>query len=209
MAATRDSVVDVVSFMKTPIPVLILGDSFVARLRDYTKRTETRNMGFPWSECTIFFRGIGGAHVPSLWGELDIINTLMPKMVILQIGSNDVCQVQSKPKEVACQIVEFAQKVHHDMGVTVIICEILFREVRNCKWPCCPDYNSKVTATNNEIREMCRHTTEVKYWHHRRMSQNWRQYISADGVHLSELGMVKYYRNFRSMVISNIGQLPQ
>ena len=191
-----------VSNPQTPISIFILGDSFVARLRDYTKHQDRRNLGLSGVECTVIFRGISGGHVPSLWEELDTIRILSPKVVVIQIGSNDLSCHDSDPLAVANDIFKFAKFVQVEFDVSVFICQILFRNVQECRWPCRPDYNTQVTTTNNTIWDLCKNHMAIRYWHHRRMSQNWRQYIDNDGVHLSDIGMTKYYNNIRSIVTS-------
>ena len=102
----------------------------------------------------------------------------------------------SDPLAVANDIFKFAKFVQVEFDVSVFICQILFRNVQECRWPCRPDYNTQVTTTNNTIWDLCKNHMAIRYWHHRRMSQNWRQYIDNDGVHLSDIGMTKYYKQY-------------
>ena len=138
--------------------ILILGHSFVSKLRTYAHLNHGNiNMGAPLDKVTVFMRGIPGAYLSGIMQEVDLIQELRPKLVILQIGSNDLSSPTVNPVSLAEEIIQFAQLILDTCNPEkVVVSEIFFRDVQRAsrRWQCRPDYNKAVTTTNNKLREL-------------------------------------------------------
>ena len=84
---------------------LIIGHSCVHRMQLYLKKKplDLRRQ-FPY----VFVEGLGGATVNSLWQEMSFITTIEPKVVVIDIGTNDLCSHHISPLDLALNIVELA-----------------------------------------------------------------------------------------------------
>ena len=87
-----------------PDRVLILGHSFVRRLREFLASHVSLNTNFLITEdCEIKWHGTGGRTVSKARAfDLGIMESFRPDIVILQLGSNDL--VHGDPLSVASAI---------------------------------------------------------------------------------------------------------
>ena len=77
--------------------ILILGHSFVRRLQtfltEHHDRRAAHNMNLPHEN--ISFLGIGGRTVSKMLSfDLDKIKAFQPKVIILELGTNDLCVIK-------------------------------------------------------------------------------------------------------------------
>ena len=83
--------------------VLVLGHSFVRRLREFAAQNHSGgpydlNLGLS-NICSIIFHGIGGRTVDKMIkNDLDKIRSAAPNIVVLELGSNDLCDKDSDPR---------------------------------------------------------------------------------------------------------------
>ena len=92
-----------------PTTVLVLGHSFVRRLRDFLVNLSRANgarriTSHTWSNLnldtqnfTVFYHGIGGLTIQKSYQELYIISELRPDLIFIQLGENDVDKIGSQP----------------------------------------------------------------------------------------------------------------
>ena len=90
--------------------VLVLGHSFVRRLREFAAQNHSGgpydlNLGLS-NICSIIFHGIGGRTVDKMIkNDLDKIHSAAPNIVVLELGSNDLCDKDTDPETIALSIV--------------------------------------------------------------------------------------------------------
>jgi len=87
--------------MDSKSKVLILGHSFVRRFQFFLyEGLHSRTFpGLDLSSVEIKFLGIGGRTVAKILAfDLDHVRALRPDIVVLEIGSNDLCEAGYPPK---------------------------------------------------------------------------------------------------------------
>ena len=103
---------------------LILGHSFVRRLHtvltEHHDRRATHNMNLPHEN--ISFLGIGGRTVSKMLSfDLDKIKAFQPRVIILELGTNDLCVVGQRPESVGSDIEHLVQVLHDHCGAEFIM----------------------------------------------------------------------------------------
>lgn len=89
---------------------LVLGHSFVRRLKEFAAQNHSDgpydlNLGSS-NVCFIVFHGIEGRIVDKMIrNDLDKIRSAAPNVVVLELGSNDLCDKDSDPETIALSIV--------------------------------------------------------------------------------------------------------
>jgi len=87
--------------MDSKSKVLVLGHSFVRRFQFFLyEGLDSRTFpGLDLSSVEINFLGIGGRTVAKILAfDLDHVRALRPDIVVLEIGSNDLCEAGYPPK---------------------------------------------------------------------------------------------------------------
>ena len=123
---------------------LVLGHSFVRRFKAFVNRTKSsRNLNLD-DTCRVFLSGIGGRTVDTLMQfDLAKLQVLQPNVVVLEIGSNDLCDISSDPEAVGSLIITLINRLRVEFSVDwVVVCQTLPRK----KQPY-PEYNSAVSTT--------------------------------------------------------------
>ena len=182
--------------------ILVLGHSFISRLKKYSHECHSdRNLGVPKEHTTIFMRGISGAKLSTLYNELQLASILTPTVIVLQIGSNDLTCPSVRPSDLCDEIFHFAKLILETGTAKVVISEIFFRNVQVCskRRQCRSDFNQVVTETNSLLKSQCISHHRVSFWHHRNMKQNWKSLLSRDGVHFNSQGLFRYYRSMKGL----------
>ena len=182
--------------------VLILGHSYIRRLRDYCVVNKIKNFNLPDDSVSVILHGIGGAKVQTLLNELDVIDSVNPDTVILQIGGNDLCF--STPILVFQDIIKLTDIILSCKGVNhVYVCQLTFRE--NCR----DGYNHDVEVVNDMLEHHLLNNSEpcpgIHFWYHGKgLNSRWPHLYNFDGVHLSDVGLKKYYKSLRGTVITSL-----
>ena len=124
--------------------ILILGHSFVRRLQtfltEHHDRRATHNMNLPHEN--ISFLGIGGRTVSKMLSfDLDKIKAFQPKVIILELGTNDLCVVVQRPESVGSDIEHLVQVLHDHCGEEfIMVCLVIYRSAIP---PHVPDFSTK------------------------------------------------------------------
>ena len=188
--------------------VLILGHSFVRRLQKYLVETEGDNSLQLCQFNSIRFCGLSGAVVSDLWSKLALVREVTPDIVLLEIGSNDLCDQNVSPRKFVTELQEFVQTLVTSCCVKrVIISQIFYRgpgyhprrNQRNLK-----AYNLTVFNTNQKLQQtfyQSRRHRSVIYYRHRGIWKDFHQYLLADGVHLNPVGNKKLKTSYRKALI--------
>lgn len=125
--------------------VLVLGHSFVWRLENFIRRS-TRpcvepDFALP-QPTSIHFHGIGGHTVHFLQRyDLAVVRTFQPTILILEIGSNDLCNPNLLVNDLAFDLLRLIYTFHFQYGVVHIIVGQILPQMQTPRR--CPDFNSR------------------------------------------------------------------
>ena len=110
--------------------VLVLGDSFIRRLRLFLSRDSHHfSVDLKLSHrAFIKWHGVGGRTVSkTLHLDLNVIESFQPEIIIMQLGSNDL--TDSDPLHVGSAIEDFVRLLHDTYGVKVVcVCQTIMRQ---------------------------------------------------------------------------------
>ena len=185
----------------THIPrVLVLGHSFVRRLEHFMGQTSLpcveNNFALP-SSTELKFHGIGGRTLPLLLRyDLPVIRAFKPTVILLEIGSNDLCNPNIATHELANDIVQLIVRFHFQFGVDhVILGQILPRITPP---PQCPDYNARVHALNRILLTCLKYIHFATIWFHLKVTNHSLLLFANDGVHLNMAGNHLLHHSYRN-----------
>ena len=184
--------------------VVILGHSFIRRLRDFVKSSEV-NDNLRLSRCnfSVSFYARGGLTIDRLANSPELISFPSSKDIcFLQIGSNDLCDRTKSIGEIATAIFSFAN-VLIVCGKTkkIIIGQIFRRSPRVTD----PLFNDRVILLNIRLQSLCNDADNIHFWHHRGFWDSF-SFLAADGVHLQHPSvdarpMTKYLQSLKSAIL--------
>ncbi|CAH3163902.1 unnamed protein product, partial [Porites lobata] len=77
----------------------------------------------------ISFLGIGGRTVSKMLSfDLDKIKAFQPKVIILELGTNDLCVVGQRPESVGSDIEHLVEVLHDHCGAEfIMVCLVIYR----------------------------------------------------------------------------------
>jgi len=178
---------------------LVLGDSFVKRLCQCGRPLvvggqEVQIVGFP------------GANLGRIRREIRrLVTWRSHSIVVLQTGSNDLCNSARTPELVADGIVSLATSLVCDCGIDkIVVCQITHRCHRRSESHLSGltigMYNAAVYRANALLKERC--AGRIRYWEHHRNVRSF-AHLSNDGVHLSAQGT----KGFRRSIIGALSNV--
>ena len=178
----------------TPVRVLVLGHSFVRRLREHLDRLATPPFGLRPAGHLVRLVGLGGLQFPCLLRQLWAVCEPGYDLVLLDFGTNDLaagCSAELR----ADRVVAVAETMLAIYGVKrVVVLEVFPRA--DGRYRCPPEFNSEARHFNILIRERLAFSNQIHFHQHKGMVTNWQQYL-VDGVHLNGFGMSKYSASVR------------
>ena len=124
---------------------LILGHSFVRRMKAFLKNnagSSSFNEHFDLeNSCLVKLRGNGGRTVERLMRyDLSATRAIKPDILVLEIGSNDLCDPSADPEILGETITAFVDVLRYEIQHKfTVICQVIPR--RN---PPFPNYNRRV-----------------------------------------------------------------
>lgn len=84
--------------------------------------------------------------------DLDKIRSTAPNIVVLELGSNDLCDKDSDPETIALSIVALAELLLKDLSLRFIaVCEVTARQNEPFV-----GYNERAALLNSHLRESLR-----------------------------------------------------
>ncbi len=170
--------------------VLFLGHSFIWRLEDFiTKSTfpcVAKDFALPPS-TSIRFRGIGGRTVATLRRhDLAVVASFKPNILVLEIGSNDLCDPTLSVAAIATNIIQLINMFHFRYKVThIMLGEIIPRLTLP---PTCPDYNKRAHHLNRILLALLKRASYATFWFHPKMTTHSTLFFGNDGVHFNMAG---------------------
>ena len=182
--------------------VVVFGHSFVNHLGRYAKSWP--NLGLDPARFHVSFLGVsdgkvcrGEKCVMNRW-NLERLDAICQRLVFLQIGGNDLSSVDCSVATLSSNIVSAAEYLICGHGVKhVMIGQLLPRFSARCR----SDYKERVIDVNKMVEHKVAMSTEsVSFWHQRGFWRNPTALLDDDGVHVNNLGMVKYTKNVRAAI---------
>ena len=173
--------------------VLILGHSFVRRLRSFLASSHVYSSDVGLSDSAdISLFGVCGRTVDKvIQFDLDVVRNSKPDIVILELGTNDLTSLP--PESVGSELEELVQSLHCEFDVRVIA---VFQVIKRITpFSRLPDFTELLGAqaaslfTSNS--RATSHSRHIGVW---KSSRN--MYL-REGVHLNTLGLIKLYRSYR------------
>ena len=188
--------------------ILILGHSFVRRLQtfltEHHDRRAAHNMNLPHEN--ISFLGIGGRTVSKMLSfDLDKIKAFQPKVIILELGTNDLCVVGQRPESVGSDIEHLVQVLHDHCGTEfIMVCLVIYLSAIR---PHVPDFSHKVDLLNKYLKVVLEPLPYAEAWSHRGLQSPSIAVLCRDGVHLNAAGNFALYRSYRGAILFALKKL--
>ena len=197
--------------------VMVLGDSYISRLKNFTEvGCPNLKLATSW---WISFNGKRGGKVQHLKSVLlPDAEKFHPEIIFIQIGANDLCKSEVVPDYLADEIVGMAEAAIMNIEEVkyVVIGGLIRRTQRN---PCyfsldmsLERYNERISQTN-ELLELkvkeCYFSENLRFWKHRGFSKevDWLSKMDADGVHLNDLGLLKFANSVKNAITHAKGNI--
>ena len=185
---------------------LVLGHSFVRRLKEFAVHnhsdgTYDLNLGLS-NVCSVIFHGIGGRT-----GDKMIRNDLAaPNIVVLELGSNDLCDKDSDPETITLSIVALVELLITELSLRFIaVCEVTARKIEPFV-----GYNERAALLNSHLRESLHAIPATKCWQHRGLINLTNNAVyGPDGIHLNYIGNKALYRSYRGAILWALSQVKQ
>ena len=198
------------------IKVLIQGHSFITRFKQFIRENNEHysfSLNLSPQEFMVQYSGRPGGKVHHLWSDENITD-FEPEIIILQCGSNDLCDHTVSPMDLRDKLIEYIHHLFNTCNVQrVIVMQILHRlepeqHVRHrvdIEW-----FNNRVDTFNHLISDSLGHIPLAYFAKHRGLCDHHVLYqaMHKDGIHLNSSGYPKYFRNIRSALMACYNRLP-
>ena len=147
-------------------------------------------------QAVIQFYGIGGQTVTKLRQfELSLVAQFNSTIIILEIGSNDLCNPDLNTNDLATNIFHLVQTLHFSYKVNhIIVSQILSR---HSPPRMVPPYNTWVTQLTHLLNHFLRVTPFAMLWFHPKLLRTQSRVFLRDGVHLNFLGNHLLYHSYQ------------
>ncbi len=191
---------------------LIFGHSFTKRMERYlTLKPLDLNQQYSY----IFTQGIPGATVETLTDHIEFIRDVDPCVLLLDLGSNDLCDPNVSHFTYSRQLISLIGKLLYSSDIPslkmVVVLPILHRGTswqprsgqRNLV-----QFNQVVTLSNQLIREQADTLPGIHfYWSDKfpKTPVNLEKYLQ-DGVHLKPQALQKYRKVYRGALIQGFNR---
>ena len=135
--------------------------------------------------------------------DLAKLQVLQPNVVVLEVGSNDLCDISSDPEAVCSLIITLINRLRVEFSVDwVVVCQTLPRK----KQPY-PDYNSAVSTLNSWLKQNLSTKEHATFWRHRGLARPSLNIYDRDGIHLNRRGEDLLFRSYRRAILFALKQL--
>jgi len=167
--------------------ILILGHSFTRRLDNFVAANPNLDHRFSFGNVAkLKWHGVGGRTVAkTIQYDLPVIASFALDIVILQLGNNDLSQLD--PLVMGSSIEELVTTLHDRYDIKIVcVCQTL----RGSD----PVFNARVHALNKYLPYSF-------FWGHRGFWNSSQGFLARDGVHLNRQGQFKFFRSLRGAVL--------
>ena len=184
--------------------VLVLGHSFVKRLKnDLGKNFDhraSRTFGL-LGTAEVHLQGTGRRTVGKLQSyDLHVVRQLMPDIVILVVGTNDLPSVA--PEVVGSSIEDLVVTLKSIYSVAVLcVCHVIPRGESTIR----PLYFWERAKVLQQYLEVMLDSLDCVFcWHHKAFTRPDQDFYLRDGVHLNARGQYLLYRSYRGAILCHL-----
>ena len=188
---------------------LVIGHSFVDRAKQFLLQgKEGTRCDLLLSDLHITWEGYSGLSLRDLDLKSHVLFAQRPDILLIDIGTNDLCSVSADPHRLAQSAFKAAVAF---LDMPSIQCMFLFcpRAIHS-RYPARVDFNDCVDLYNVCVRELCSASisSSLPVWSQGHQA-DLRLYLSHDGVHLSSRppcpavhsGIFKYLMSVRTALV--------
>jgi lysophospholipase L1-like esterase len=186
------------------VRVAVVGHSYVRRLEEFTRKDKnTVNLGFPVECIMVRFFGLGGGSLESgrrknLHQLVDSVRHFQPTIIFQHAGENDVTRIS--PSQILSCLFSFCDDLSSIPSVTaIVVSQLLLFPVLKCHKECVEAVNAAFSSIGSD----CMNVDLAYSWKHRigACGENAAEDVfDDDGVHLTELGLMRYMKSVRAAV---------
>jgi len=169
---------------------LVVGDSFVRRLRQYQWRRHGGDLYVHGRRVEMQgFLGSTVLEVEQLMRQTGPLLLQRYSVIVLSVGSNDLCNFRRTPEAVAADLLDLAQHLVTAFKVPkAVICQVTERQsTSHFSGIGLPEYNAAVDQVNQIIRVQC--TDRLVYWKHHHGVLGC-THLHPEGIHLNDQGQM-------------------
>ena len=183
--------------------ILCIGDSHVKRFGAYIGNRRASSELFDIVNLPqVDFFGISGGAVNNsrhLETILAAVQHYRPTCLIVHLGGNDLDCSDVTVDSVIYKLVAFLTQIRRQFNINhITVLRFMPRERTRHIDP--HAYNARVVRANAILKNQCGQVGLI-YWRMKGFT-NSRNNIFSDGVHLNSLGMKKYFRQLRGILLS-------
>ena len=177
---------------------LLLGHSFIRRLKVSLQRDNSLNLGLNSSEFSLLWQGFGGIAIKHLSNYEYLINNLQPTIMYVEIGSNDLCYRKAQVDQLADHLYSWVLSIlaRYSCVKKIIVGQVIPR--LNQPYP---HYNKQVTQFNALFREKCLNHPGIVTWKHKGLVTAFANCLLPDGVHLNSVGEKKFKHSIKRALV--------
>ena len=197
------------------LKVLIMGDSFIANFKTFLKDHQEEfsySLNLPLSQVMVQYSSLRGGNVEKLQTyRLEDVEDFEPDIVLLQIGSNDLCDMNSTPESVAKSIIDLADKFVSSYNVKFVAVMQIFHRLkptRPVRYRIDPAwYNPRVDTANRTLSDLA-DPNHSCLWRHKGFWEPSTQekVFDTDGTHLTFSGNVRFFQSLRALTVHLLKQ---
>ena len=205
--------------LRAPDKILVMGHSFIRRFTYFLSHSQdhSANLNLDVRSCFIKYSGIPGGTVAKFNDrQLAEVRRESPDLVVLQIGSNDLCDYDISVSKVVHNILSLVDNLHNSYHVQqVIIMQILHRHIPRNRRKIRPGFNmdvfnERVDAANQCLKSEVVNRQYATYWKHKGLcvKELLEAALCDDGVHLNNhIGYKKFFKNIRAAIVTTLKRL--
>ena len=209
--------------MSSKLSAVIIGHSFVACLDNALIMERPAGCIVPQQHLTpvqlevddlfnnIYIEGRAGAKVTSLTQAVDLAGSRRPNVVLFIAGSNDLCDLEADPRQVATDLLSLMDYLNTAYDVPLVMCCGVVPRDR-CRQITAEEFLSRARTFNQWLHHGCtpgsgrRYVTMKGFWNdgqgHPFPVWQW----SSDGIHpgpqVDSQGFHKFRRNVRNFLLA-------
>ena len=187
--------------------VLVLGHSFVKRLKnDLDKNFDlqaSRTFGLVGT-AEVHLQGTGGRTVGKLQSyDLHVVRQLMPDIVILEVGTNDLPSVASEVVGSSIEDLVVTCKSVYSVAV-VCVCHVIPRGESMVR----PLYFWEHAKVLQQYPEVVLDSLDCVFcWRYKAFMRPDQDFYLRDGVHLNARGQYLFYRSYSGAILTALSCL--
>jgi len=188
-----------------PVNVVLLGHSYIRRLRVYARQTGRANLGLAGMNVNFICQGgltlrprsrrsPRGGCTRSVLDCLQAVAACCPSVIVIHIGENDLGHVSAG--EIVREILLLVTHLSYHCQCPVYVSQLL-------TWP---SHSLQRVHDVQEINAQLRHMLPpYRFWRHRRVFAS--AFFLPDRVHLNDTGMSCYFSSIRVLIARAVHNL--